>query len=121
MLPSITKRYTDHSTEDDFSFVFFCDCCDGRWASERYPFSMRDSPPGSEGEQQARVILWKAEHDAAYERANREAMLHFNKCPICGRRVCDGCFCEFEVSCLQCQTSKKQPIVRRNHNEKAHS
>lgn len=50
--------------------MFFCDCCDGRWASERYPFSMRDSPPESEGEQQARVILWKAEHDAAYERAN---------------------------------------------------
>lgn len=71
-------------------------------ASEQYPFSLRGSATRDEGENIAHKILWKAEHDAAYERANTEALFHFNKCPKCGRRVCDKCFSEFESNCLKC-------------------
>lgn len=110
MLPAVTKKYDDRSTDRFFQFVFHCDKCGEAWESERYPFSMRDATTKSKGEKNARVILWKAEHDAAYERANNEALLQFNKCPKCGLRVCDSCFSEFEVSCLSCKNSKSKEV-----------
>ncbi len=87
MLPPVTKKCEDHSTDRNFCFVFYCDACGAIWESELYPFSMRNTPSQSEGEKNARVILWRAEHDAAYERANLEAMLNFNKshCIVCRR------------------------------------
>ena len=32
------------------------------------------------------------EHRFAFERANMEAGMKFNRCPICGSQVCDDCF-----------------------------
>lgn len=107
MLPPVTKKCEDHSTDRYFCFAFYCDACGAIWESELYPFSMRNTPSQSEGEKNARIMLWKAEHDAAYERANLEAMLNFNKCRCCGRRVCDDCFSEFEAICQNCENSKK--------------
>lgn len=103
MLPSITKKYTDHSTDRFFRFAFYCDECGAVWTSERYPFSLCDSLPDDPGEKNAHELLWKAEHDAAYERANTDAIFHFNRCPKCGKRVCDKCFSEFESVCLSCK------------------
>lgn len=108
MLPAVTKKYKDHSTDEFFQFSFCCDECGGVWESERYPFSMRDAPTESHGEKNARVIMWKAEHDAAYERANNEALLQFNKCPKCGQRICDKCFCELEVLCIKCRNANSK-------------
>lgn len=102
MLPPVTKKYTDHSTDEHFAFSFYCDECGAVWVSEQYPFSLCRSATCDEGEKTAQKILWKTEHDAAYERANTEALFHFNKCPKCGKRVCDKCFSEFESSCLKC-------------------
>ena len=107
MLPAVTKTYEDHSTDRHFCFVFHCDECGVIWESEIYPFSMRDTPSENEGEKNARALLWKAEHDASYERANTDAMLNFNKCHICGRRVCNDCFSEFEATCLACEKEKR--------------
>ena len=103
MLPAVTKKYEDHSTDRYFRFVFYCDECGMAWESEHYPFSMRDASLENEGEKKARVLMRKAEHDAAYERANTEAVLNFNRCPQCGQRVCDDCFAEFEIVCLKCE------------------
>lgn len=108
MLPSVTQKYDDHSADTSFQFSFYCDACGAVWQSEQYPFSLRDSPPVSPAERKAHEIMWKAEHDAAYERANTEAMLHFNKCKKCGKRVCDECFSEFEPICLKCQQGKER-------------
>lgn len=108
LLQSVTKKHTDRSTDTDFRFEFFCDECAGAWSSERYPFSLRDSPPASPAEKRAHEIIWNAEHDAAYERANTEALFHFNKCPSCGKRVCDECFCELELGCLKCLSKTKK-------------
>ena len=38
-------------------------------------------------------LLWGNEHRAAFDEANLEAHIHFNRCPVCGKRVCDDCFC----------------------------
>ena len=103
MLPPVTKKYDDHSTDVYFQFGFHCDECGALWTSEQYPFSLRDSPSASLGERRAHEILWKAEHDAAYERANTEALFHFSKCPRCGKRLCDKCFSEFGEMCLSCE------------------
>ena len=108
MLPAVTKKFKDRSTDRYFGFTFYCDECGAAWESDRYPFSMRDAPTGSTGEKNAHVLMWKAEHDAAYERANNEALLQFNKCPKCGRRVCDNCFSEVAVICLNCKNLKSK-------------
>lgn len=102
MLPSITKRYNDHSTYRFFQFSFYCDECGSVWTSEQYPYSLRDSLPSGPGEEYAHNIIWKAEHDTAYERANTEALFHFNLCTECGKRVCDNCFSEFNSVCRKC-------------------
>ena len=106
MLPPVTKKFHDKSTDRFFQFSFYCDECGLGWISECYQFSMRDAPCESEGEKKARDIIWKSDHDAAYERANNEAILNFNKCPKCGQRVCDNCFSEFEPICLTCLDSE---------------
>lgn len=106
MLPPITKKYFDYSTPKYFSFAFLCDSCASPWESEKYPFSLRDAPPQNASEEAAREILWKAEHDAAYERANNEAAFHFNGCPNCGRRVCDDCFSVFDDICARCAENR---------------
>ncbi len=102
MLPPLTRQYHDRSTDGYFAFTFFCDSCGAPWHSEEYPFSLRDDPPRSETEKTARELIWKAEHDAAYERANNEAIFHFNKCPRCAKRICDNCFSPFEDVCTDC-------------------
>lgn len=107
MLPSITKKYCDHSTEKYFAFSFFCEVCGGEWKSEYYPFSMADVFPRDNSEVKAHEIIWAAEHEAAYERANNEAIFHFGKCPKCGKRVCDNCFSVFEDVCVSCKKEDK--------------
>lgn len=107
MLPSITKKIHDRSTYEYFKFIFYCDKCGSAWESENYPFSLASDEPITQAEKQARVIMWKAEHDAAYERANTEAIFHFNKCSECNARVCDECYAENNDMCNECNEIKK--------------
>lgn len=79
MLEPITKRMTDESDSNGYRFTFYCDICGSPWHSIRYSGGRAASERESE-----RI--------AAYERANREAMMHFNRCPVCKRMVCDACF-----------------------------
>ncbi len=108
MLPPITKRYDDCSTDQWFRFIFYCDKCGAKWASEQYPFSMRGAPYDNEETERARALLWRVEHDAAYERANTEALFRFNRCPACGERVCDGCYSEKLDLCVNCADGQKK-------------
>lgn len=85
MLEPITRKMTDESDGVGFRFTFYCDICGNAWHS--IPYSSREARGGA-GAKGA----WKNERAAAYERANREALMHFNRCPACGRMVCDECF-----------------------------
>lgn len=101
MLEPITKRMTDNSTEKRFLFIFHCDICDHAWDSVPLEFSagMKETVPNCQ-----ESGLWEREHEAAYERANREAIQHFNRCPVCKRWVCDDCFYIYEAgdACKEC-------------------
>ena len=76
MLQSFTKKYTDLSTEDEFAFIFYCDVCDKAWKSVPIPFSQRERKSFFKKLFGVYTSLWNAEHKDAFERANREGMLH---------------------------------------------
>lgn len=103
MLPSVTRQYHDKSTQEYFQFAFYCDRCGSVWTSETYPFSLGKDKPKTVAEKEARNILWKTEHDFAYERANIDALFQFSKCSKCKRRVCDKCFSELGDTCIDCE------------------
>lgn len=109
MLEAVTKKYIDSSTEEQFEYSFFCDCCGKNVSTTRYSFK-----PGfakkfflSRTEQRAREIIWQRDHDSAYERANIEALKILNRCVLCGAVVCGDCTVECEETggktvCLTC-------------------
>jgi len=87
---ALTKKSVDHSDTGHFSFSFFCDRCGKEWTSPTQTFSGEGSPTIEN--QDALKLIWGNEHLVAFNEANLEAHMHFNYCPICGRRVCDECF-----------------------------
>ena len=83
MLKPITQKVLDESEEGVYRFTFYCDICESPWHSVSYYSDTEENP-----DEQTREL----EHTAAYERANREALSWFNRCPVCRRVVCDKCF-----------------------------
>jgi len=86
----IPKKRADYSTMEGFSFGFFCDACAREWRSVPYGFN-----PGSFSAPIDSTVfqwLWNDQHRAAYERASLDVSFEFNRCPVCGRRVCKECF-----------------------------
>lgn len=106
MLRPITRQINDHSTEREFCFTFYCDICNHPWESVPVKGSL-ESGCGCSAE--AKALIWQSEHDAAYERANQEAVRHFNRCPICKRFVCDDCFLILpdQDLCIECAEKRK--------------
>jgi hypothetical protein len=84
MLKSRTKKYNDGSDENNFRFVFYCDQC----GSEYRPASIAFTGGGEGSEHD---LKWKAEHDRAFARADRESAKWFYRCPSCGEYVCNAC------------------------------
>ena len=109
MLEPVTKKFEDGSTLEIFKFTFFCDSCGKAVKEITYPYK----PPFkakffiSKSERKARELIWQSDHASAYDRANKEVLLHFNRCPVCGRRVCDDCFNEVEGICHLCESKRK--------------
>ncbi|HYE82510.1 MAG TPA: hypothetical protein VEG39_10155 [Clostridia bacterium] len=106
MLGPITRQIRDCSTERDFCFTFYCDICNSPWESVPVRGSLEN---GCGCGAEAKALIWRSEHDAAYERANREAVKHFNRCPICKRFVCDDCFLILpdQDLCIECAEKRK--------------
>jgi len=86
----LTERCTDRSTEAGFAFSFYCDRCGNEWQSTKVPYDRAGFSEICCDEAEARI--WMDEHRLAFERANTEALFHFNYCPLCGRWLCDRCF-----------------------------
>ena len=104
MLAPVTKRIVDRSDRDGFLFSFFCDRCGKEWRSVLQPFTRMGF--AEVADEEVRSFLWNAEHNAAYERANVEALFQFSRCPTCGLLMCDECFhtSQGEITdiCLDC-------------------
>ncbi len=104
MLEPVTKKFEDSSTLENFKFTFFCDSCGSVVKEITYPYK----PPFklkfflSKSERRARELIWQSDHASAYDRANKEVLLSFNRCPVCKRRVCDDCFNDEEGLCRRC-------------------
>jgi hypothetical protein len=103
MLRAFTDKYTDESTAEEFSFTFFCDLCKKPWKSVPIPFSQAQQKTFLTNLLGIKSSVWKEEHKDAFERANREAMLHFNRCVKCKKWVCDDDFSEDENICSECK------------------
>ena len=109
MLTPVTQKFEDGSTLEVFRFTFFCDACSKVVEEISYPYT----PPFrakfflSKSERKARELIWQNDHTSAYDRANKEVLLRFNRCPVCGRRVCDDCYQEAEGICHQCADKKR--------------
>ncbi len=104
MLKTVTKKVKDRSTDRFFKFSFYCVRCGKEWTSDPYYFENCFSDNLSESERRAKDIMWRTDHDAAFERANLEARLRFDQCNSCRRNVCDECFAmeEEDDLCVDC-------------------
>lgn len=94
----------DCSTQDIFSFSRCCEECGAIWKSKPIRFSRAGVRPLSEGKKVVFDVLYKKEKEEVLIRAEEGAGLYFNKCPICGRLVCDRCFlvCDELDMCVSC-------------------
>ena len=110
MLDPVTKKFEDGSTLEEFKFTFFCDSCQKEVSEITYPYTPPFRPKffQSKSERKARELIWQSDHASAYDRANREVLLSFNRCPACGKRVCDECFREEEGICRECAEKKNE-------------
>jgi hypothetical protein len=89
---ALTRKITDYSSKESFSFSFHCDRCGKEWRSRQIQLNEEcfiTIRPDKE--------LWTLKHRAALDQANLEAHLHFNNCPVCGKWVCDDCYCAEEI------------------------
>ncbi len=109
MLKRVTEKFKDKSTDRFFKFSFYCDRCGKEWTSDPYYFENAFSEKLTDGERRAKDIMWRVDHDAAFERANLEARLRFDRCNVCGKTVCDDCFAMEEDAelCLDCAGKRR--------------
>jgi len=93
---AFTKKITDYSNEKYFSFGFVCDCCGMEWVNPKKPYTGGDR---------------RIEQQKAFNEAAEKAMRFFNKCPVCGKHVCDDCFDVEEIEhggvCKECAGATK--------------
>jgi len=69
---------------------------------------------------------WQKEHEAAFQRAQNEAMQHFHRCPNSNDYVCDNCWNEDTGLCVKCSPRQEVYVaqahaqaMKRNIDEKA--
>ncbi|MCL1805009.1 MAG: hypothetical protein FWG28_03260 [Clostridiales bacterium] len=105
MLNPVTRKVTDESSGGIYQFTFYCDIC----GSPRQSVTYQSDSEGGE-DPNVREI----DHRDAYERANREALRWFNRCPVCLRLVCDDCFRVLDEGdkCRECAGGEGIPLSK---------
>jgi hypothetical protein len=103
---ALTKKSIDRSDTGNFSFSYFCDRCGKEWASLEKPFSGGFCNRVKKNE--ALKLLWANEHRSAFDEAQLEAHAQFNRCPQCGKWVCDDCFCLEGKNGGECKDCKEK-------------
>ena len=94
----------DCSTLEEFRFLVRCQECGRTWRSSSVRFSKAGAAPTTENRKVILRALYERERVAAREKAAAEVPAIFNRCPVCGRLVCDRCFliCEDLDMCAAC-------------------
>lgn len=104
----------DRSRLGEFRFAAVCPICSFQWRSKPIPFSRRNVPAPTPGKQKIYGLLWQREYIQAREKAIQEGQQRFNRCPMCGRWVCDQCFriCDEIDLCAACSSELGEKGVR---------
>lgn len=99
---------TDESNAKQFQFTFYCDCCGMGFQTQAIPFSAANAPNRCEDFTVAQKLIWDTEHEDAYERGNREALIRLPNCEDCGKHICDVCSGEFleDTVCPDCRKKR---------------
>lgn len=94
----------DCSTLEEFRFLVRCQECGRTWRSSSVRFSKAGAAPTTENRKVILRALYERERVAAREKVAAEVPAIFNRCPVCGRLVCDRCFliCEDLDMCAAC-------------------
>ena len=94
----------DCSTLEEFRFLVRCQECGRTWRSSAVRFSKAGIAPTTEHRRVILRALYEREREAAREKAMAEVPAIYNRCPVCGRLVCDRCFliCEDLDMCTAC-------------------
>lgn len=95
---------TDCSVEEEFHFSLRCAECGSEWHSLPVRFSKAGVRPETEGKRVIFRTLYEREREQERQHAAETAARRFNRCPICGRLVCDRCFliCDDLDLCTAC-------------------
>ena len=109
-LPALTRRFTDESTEREFKFTFYCEHCGTGYQSPAIPFSGAATAGSFENFTRSQKLIWSAEHEDAYERANQRAQAIFTPCTGCGKLICEDCADELAdiALCPDCRAKEGQ-------------
>lgn len=100
----------DYSTQNAFCFSLCCEKCGNVWKSSPIAFSKAGMIPETDGKQEIYDVLYRREKNEALNRAEEQACKDFNRCPVCGRLVCDRCFllCTDLDMCADCAKRLKE-------------
>ena len=88
----LESALADCSTERAFCFQLQCGQCGAIWRSKPIAFSKAGVDAPTEEKRIVYEAMYQREKAWAKAIAVREALEHFNLCPICRRLVCDRCF-----------------------------
>ena len=100
----LSNSIKDGSDADGFLFSLQCSECGKNWQSTPVRFSKAGVEPQNESKQTIYRALYQREQQQAKEKAVAEAAHQFNRCPLCGRLICNDCFlvCEDLDMCRSC-------------------
>lgn len=100
----IVRHLCDCSDDRQFCFSLTCAECGGVWTSTPVQFSKGGVPPATEAKTIVFRALYQREREWARALAVEEAVHEFNRCPLCGRLVCNRCFliCDDLDMCRTC-------------------
>lgn len=100
----LSNSIREDSDADVFLFSLNCTECGKNWHSTPIHFSKAGIEPKSEFKETIYRTLYRREQQRAREQAVAEAAHYFNRCPLCGRLICNDCFlvCEDLDMCRSC-------------------
>ena len=111
MLKPITRKIGKEADGGVYRYTFYCDICGIPKRSSPY---QSDTTSASQEERER-------ESKDAYERANLEMMRLFNRCPVCGKVVCDDCFRVFDdqdpIMCKECSAAETGKAGRKKRHK----
>jgi len=106
MLKPVTQRMTEESGDGVYRFTFYCDVC----GNPKQSHPLLSETKGYE--QFVDPADQEKERNDAYERANREAIRMFSRCPVCKKYVCDDCLIILDDAnmymCKECRAAVEE-------------